>query len=96
MAKINVCIPDDVLAELETLAHETGLSRSGLVAEATARYVTSVKAERAERERAERIKDAMGRARDLAETVGSFDPVPLIRADRDGDHEEDTAESKLT
>ncbi|MDO8881036.1 MAG: ribbon-helix-helix protein, CopG family [Coriobacteriia bacterium] len=85
MAKINISIPDELLADVDALASELERSRSGLVAEATARYVASVKDERAEAERRTRIDEAMAEARAIGRKVGSFDSTAAIRADRDRD-----------
>jgi metal-responsive CopG/Arc/MetJ family transcriptional regulator len=85
MAKINISIPDELLDDVDALAAELERSRSGLVAEATARYVASVKDERAEAERRARIDRAMEEARAIGRKVGSFDSTAAIRADRDRD-----------
>ncbi|MDZ4179358.1 MAG: ribbon-helix-helix protein, CopG family [Coriobacteriia bacterium] len=85
MAKINISIPDELLADVDALAAELERSRSGLVAEATARYVASAKDERAEAERRARIDHAMTEARAIGRKVGSFDSTAAIRADRDRD-----------
>lgn len=84
MAKINVSIPDDLLEQVDELAHDLARSRSGLVAEATERYVASVKADRAAREREARIRAAMASAREIAERVPPGPPAEeIIRRDRD-------------
>ena len=85
MAKINISIPDELLADVDALAAELERSRSGLVAEATARYVASVRDERAEAERRARIDQAMAEAQAIGRKVGSFDSTAAIRADRDRD-----------
>jgi metal-responsive CopG/Arc/MetJ family transcriptional regulator len=85
MAKINISIPDELLADVDALAAELERSRSGLVAEATARYVTSVKDERAESERRARIDEAMTEMRRIAAEIEPFDSTAAIRADRDRD-----------
>lgn len=86
MAKINVSLPDDLLAAVDELAREFDRSRSGLVAEATERYVASVEAERVAREREARIRAAMASAREIAKRVPAGPPVEeIIRRDRDTD-----------
>jgi metal-responsive CopG/Arc/MetJ family transcriptional regulator len=85
MAKINISLPDELLADLDALAAELERSRSGLVAEATARYVASIHDERAEAERRTRIDRAMEDMRRLAEEIEPFDSTAAIRADRDRD-----------
>ena len=85
MAKINISIPDELLADVDALAAEFERSRSGLVAEATARYVASIHDERTEVERRARIDRAMEEMRRLAEEIEPFDSTAAIRADRDRD-----------
>jgi metal-responsive CopG/Arc/MetJ family transcriptional regulator len=85
MAKINVSIPDDVLHDAEKFAAEMEMSRSGFVAEATARYVTEVRTERERAERRRSIAEAIASARRLAEHVGTADTTAIIRRDRDRD-----------
>jgi metal-responsive CopG/Arc/MetJ family transcriptional regulator len=87
MAKINVSIPDELLAEIEELAAELDRSRSGLVAEASAHYVLELRAERAERLRREQIANAIRQARDVSRRVPlGQDSTQLIREDRNSGH----------
>ena len=84
MAKVNVSLPDELLADVDALASELGSSRSGLVREATARYVTDLHSEQAARER------ETAEMRELAERVPEGpDTTELIRRDRDGDYDAD-------
>lgn len=83
MAKVNVSIPDDLLAEVDALAEELHLSRSGLVKEATARYVTRIREEKERAERRESIESAIEAGRVLGEELGLHDAAATIRADRD-------------
>ena len=85
MAKINISLPDELLADVDALAAELERSRSGLVAEATARYVASIRDEQAEAERRMRIDRAVDDMRRLAEEIEPFDSTAAIRADRDRD-----------
>jgi predicted transcriptional regulator len=86
MAKINVSLPDELLEQVDAIAHELDRSRSGLVAEATERYVASIEAERAAREREARIRAAMASMREIAKKVPPGLPVEeIIRRDRDTD-----------
>ena len=85
MAKINISLPDELLADVDALAAELERSRSGLVAEATARYVASIRDEQAEAERRGRIDRAIDDMRRLAEEIEPFDSTAAIRADRDRD-----------
>jgi metal-responsive CopG/Arc/MetJ family transcriptional regulator len=87
MAKINVSIPDELLEDVDELAEELHESRSGLVREATERYVAEVRAEQAERERYERIGRAIEGMRETAKRIppGSLPAEEQIRKDRDRD-----------
>lgn len=86
MAKINVSLPDDLLVAVDALAREFDRSRSGLVAEATERYVANIEVERTAREREARIRAAMASMRELAKKVPPGEPVEdIIRRDRDTD-----------
>ena len=85
MAKVNISLPDELLEQIDTLAVEMDRSRSGLVQEATAEYVTRVLEERRKAERAARIDRAIESARTIAETIEPFDSTAAIRADRDRD-----------
>ena len=87
MAKINISLPNQLLDEIDSLSAELHRSRSGLVAEASARYVAEIRAERAERERREQIANAMKGMREIAKRVPcGRDTTELIREDRDSGH----------
>lgn len=89
MAKINVSLPDQLLDDIDALAAELHRSRSGLVAEASARYVTELQAEKAARERSDRIGEAIRQIREIAKDVPpGEDGTVLIRRDRDSGHRE--------
>lgn len=85
MAKVNISLPDDLLEQVDALAEQLQLSRSGLIQEASARYVTQALEERARTERAESIRWATAQARDLSRRIPAFDSTAAIRADRERD-----------
>jgi metal-responsive CopG/Arc/MetJ family transcriptional regulator len=85
MAKINISLPDRLLEEVDAIAVELHGSRSGFVAEATARYVATLTEERTRAERQKRIDRALEQAAVLGEKFGSFDAVASVRDDRDRD-----------
>ena len=88
MAKVNVSLPDELLAAVDTLAEALHRSRSGFVAEATARYVTQVRDEIAAEERRRSIEQAMrGMRRLAARTPPGMDTTEIIRRDRDNNYE---------
>lgn len=87
MGKVNVALPDDLLRQVDALAEELHRSRSGFVAEATARYVTHVRGQLAAEERRKSIQTAMSSARDIAEHMPAGpDTTEIIRRDRDSDY----------
>ncbi len=88
MAKVNISLPDELLEQVDSLAEELNLSRSGLIQEASARYVTETLEERARIEREESITEAMKIARELSEKNPSFDAEAAIRFERDHGHRE--------
>ena len=45
MTKLNISMPEELLAEIDAEADELGLSRSGLIQEASARYVAEARAD---------------------------------------------------
>lgn len=85
MAKINVSLPDELLAKIDEVASELHGSRSGLVQEATALYLARLCEERAQAERRASIDKALASARRLGSTLEPFDSTAAIRADRDRD-----------
>ena len=85
MAKVNVSLPDALLGELDGIAEELHRSRSGLVQEATARYVAQLKEERATRERRERIDRAMTQMQKLGRRIPDGPGgTEIVRELRDG------------
>ncbi len=84
MAKVNVSLPDELLSDVDAIAEELKQSRSGFVAEATAKYVTQVRAERAAEKRRRSMEAAFREAREIAKLVPDGpDVTELIRQDRD-------------
>lgn len=66
MAKTTVSIPDALLTDIDRRAADAGMTRSGFVQEAAARYITALDEEQARLERAERIGKAIGKMREVA------------------------------
>ncbi len=56
--KVNVSLPEDLVGEIDETAGELGLTRSGFIAEASARYVADVKNLSAEERRQRDIQRA--------------------------------------
>ena len=83
MARVNVFLKDDLLKAIDAEANESRVKRSALIQSALADYLA---ARRREREEAEtrREMDEAGRGMDaLAEKLGKWDPVKVIREFRD-------------
>lgn len=84
MAKINISIPDGLLDDVDEAAAWLKRSRSGVIQEAAAAYVTQVREERAAAERAADIEASRRGMRSLAAELEPFDGTATVRADRDG------------
>ncbi len=83
MARVNVFLKDDLLKEVDAEAAESRMNRSALIQTALDEYL---KARRKEREQAAMRRDMeeAGKGMDtLAEKLGSWDPVRVIREFRD-------------
>ncbi len=80
MTKLNISMPEELLVELDAEADELGLSRSGLIQEASAIYIASAREDReAERHRL-RTLSAAQRMREAGTRLGlaGQDPVRLL------------------
>ena len=68
--KFSISLPDDLVADVESIAEEDGLTRSAVIREATARYVAQRKSATYEAERRARIGRAMEGFKAAAEMWG--------------------------
>lgn len=83
MARVNVFLKDDLLEAADAAADESGMNRSALIQAALTRYLEDRSKAREEAE-SQRSMDAACRRMDrLAEKLGSWDPVRIIRQSRD-------------
>ncbi len=83
--KVNVSLPKDLVQEIDEVATEFGLSRSGLIAEASARYLADLKNLSAEERRRNDIRRAIDGFRRIRESLPEgyeFDYMARLRADR--------------
>jgi metal-responsive CopG/Arc/MetJ family transcriptional regulator len=88
MYKVNVSLPEGLVAEIDGAAADLGLSRSGFIAEASARYVTDVRDLTKDQQRRADIERAIAgfkKVRDDMPVDYEFDYVAQIRADRGRD-----------
>ncbi|MCE5190971.1 MAG: type II toxin-antitoxin system HicB family antitoxin [Actinomycetia bacterium] len=86
--KVNVSLPEHLVSEIDATAEKLGLSRSGFIAEASARYVSDVRnltAEERRRKDIQRALDGFKRIRENMPVDYEFDYVSQIRADRERD-----------
>jgi len=84
--KVNVSLPPQLVEEIDAAAEHLGLTRSGFIAEASARYVTDVRSLSAEERRRKDIERAIAGFRRIgAKMPQGFDGVMQIRRDRERD-----------
>lgn len=82
--KVNISLPRELVAEIDSVAAERGLSRSGFIAEASAHYLADQKALSAEEQRKRDIDQAMANMRERGKKIPrDFDYVAAIRKDRE-------------
>jgi metal-responsive CopG/Arc/MetJ family transcriptional regulator len=81
--KINITLPDEALAQIDSQAKEQRKTRSGLILEALQLFLRRCDEERAERERRLRIKKACVEIRRLRDKAGEWDGVAEVRKWRD-------------
>ena len=63
MTKLNISMPEELLAEIDAEATELGLTRSGLIQEASARYVATARSDREAERRRLSVESAAARMR---------------------------------
>jgi predicted transcriptional regulator len=83
MARVNVFLKEELLEAVETEAAAARTNRSALIQAALIAYLEARQRERHEAETRRQMEEA-GRGMDaLAEKLGKWDPVPVIREFRD-------------
>ncbi len=83
MARVNVFLKDDLLKAVDTEAERAGTNRSALIQAALAGYLEAQRKAREEAEAQRRMDEACKRMDALAEKLGDWDPVRIIREFRD-------------
>lgn len=83
MARVNVFLKDDVLKVVDQEAAEAGMNRSALIQTALAGYLEAQRKAREEAESRRRMDEACKRMDALANKLGDWDPVKIIRKFRD-------------
>lgn len=79
--KFSISLPTDLLAQIDEVAHAEGVSRSGVIREAAAAYVTARTSAAYEAERARRIDEAVATFDAIAEGWGADErsAIELLR-----------------
>jgi len=82
--KVNVSLPPELVAAIDVVAAERGLSRSGFIAEASAHYLADLQTLSAEDLRKRDIDRAIANMRERGKVIPrDFDYVTAIRKARD-------------
>ena len=91
--KVNVSLPEHLVSEIDETAEELGLTRSGFIAEASARYVADLKNLSAEELRRKNIQRAIASMRRIGAKLTPEDIQDLIDQTR-RDRERDTPKGR--
>jgi len=83
VARVNVFLKDELLKAIDAEAEESRMNRSSLVQSALTRYLEARRKEREEAEIRRAMEEACRGMDSLAEKLGSWDPVKVIRQFRD-------------
>ena len=83
MARVNVFLKNELLEAIDREAAGSGLNRSGLIQLALTTYLEARRQEREEAETRRRMDEACRGMDALAEKLGPWDPVRVIREFRD-------------
>lgn len=83
MARINVMIPDELLAIVDHAATEERLTRSAFLQKAASRYLEEKRLQQEALERKQRMQKAATKMDKLADKFGKWDGVGAIRRFRD-------------
>jgi len=83
MARVNVFMSDDLLKAVDAEAKQEGINRSALLQKAAQAYLQHVRKEQEEAGRRRKMQEACKRMDELAEKLGDWDPVSIIRQFRD-------------
>ena len=83
MARVNVFLPDELLQAIDAEAEESHIGRSTLVQSALSRYLDAVRREREAARVTQEMDDACRGMDALADKLGPWDPVKVIREFRE-------------
>lgn len=83
MARVNVFLKDELLAEINREAQEEETNRSALIQAALEKYIEAKRQERKEEEKRKKMQEASRKMDALAKKLGNWDPQATIRKSRD-------------
>lgn len=83
MARVNVFMSDELLKAVDAEAERERVNRSALLQKAAENYLQQLRQQREELERRRKMQEACKRMDELAERLGDWDPVAIIRKFRD-------------
>ena len=83
MARVNVFLKDEFLKEIDAEAADSRINRSALIQSALTRYLEARRKEREEAEIRREMNEACRDMDALADKLGEWDPVKVIRDFRD-------------
>lgn len=83
MARVNVFLSDDLLKAVDKEVEQAGTNRSALIQTALREYLEAQRRAREQAEARKRMEEACKKMDALAEKLGDWDPVRIIREFRD-------------
>lgn len=83
MARVNVFLKDDLLDEVTRKAKGRGMKRSALIQTALEKYLHEERKKQEEEEKRKKMREASQKIDKLAQKLGDWDPVAIIRKFRD-------------
>lgn len=83
MARVNVFLSDDLLKAVDAEADRAGTNRSALIQAALTDYLEAQRRAREDAEAQRRMDEACKKMDALAEKLGDWNPVAIIRQFRD-------------
>jgi hypothetical protein len=83
MARVNVFLSDDLLKAVDAEVEQAGTKRSALIQTALKEYLEAQRRAREQAEARRRMDEACRKMDALAEKLGDWDPVRIIREFRD-------------
>lgn len=88
MARINLYLNDELLAQIYREAKLEGISRGGLVQKTVIQYFEAKRKAREEEEKRKKMQEASRKIDELAKKLGDWDPGAIIRRFRDNNLKE--------